>query len=102
MRKTGSREPRDKREASVTSPSLDRGENFFDPFRIAAHPAAEPPENALEHDGERDDRNNQDRPHDRAALAEIIDQESSSNPLSLAGSGRGGGRRRRRSRAQSC
>ena len=56
---------------------LDRGKNFLDPLGIAAHPAAEPPEDALEHDGERDDRDDQDRPHDRAALGEIVDQEVS-------------------------
>ena len=54
---------------------LDSGENLLDPFRIAAHPAAEPPEDALEDNGQRRQRDNQDRPHDGAALFEIIDEE---------------------------
>src|SRR6478752_6071491 len=78
---------------------LDGGENFLDPFWIAAHPAAPPPENALEHDGDGNNRYNQDRPHDGTALAEVIDEEIC--PACFFWRRGRRGRRRWRSRAQS-
>jgi hypothetical protein len=50
------------------------GENFLNPFRIAPEPAATPPNAALEHNGERYDRDDQNRPHYRAAFVELVDQ----------------------------
>ena len=54
---------------------FDGGEDFLDAFRVAAHPAAEPPEDSLENDRQRDDGNDQDGPHDRAAGLEFRDEE---------------------------
>ena len=53
---------------------FNRGENFLDPFRIAPEPAATPPNASLEHDGERYDRDDQNRPHYRTAFVKLVDQ----------------------------
>jgi hypothetical protein len=54
---------------------FDGGKNFFNPLGIAAHPTAEPPENALQDDRQRDNRDHQNRPHDRAAGLEVVNEE---------------------------
>ena len=54
---------------------FDRGENFFDSFGIAPEPTAAPPEDSLDHNRQGDDGHDENRPHDRSAFAEIIDDE---------------------------
>ena len=50
------------------------GENFLDPFRIPPEPAATPPNASLDHNRERNDRHDQNRPHHRAAFVKLVDQ----------------------------
>ena len=64
-----------KPDASAKSPLSIAVNTFSDPFRIAPEPAAGPPKNSLDDDRESDDRHNQDRPHNRPALAEVIDEK---------------------------
>ncbi len=54
---------------------FDRGENLLDPLRIAPEPTGPPPEATFDHDRQGDDRDDEDRPHDRAALLEVVDEE---------------------------
>src|SRR6202049_2433479 len=70
--------------------AFNRGEHLLDPFRIAPEPAAAPPKDSLDYEREPDDRHDQDRPHDRAALAEVIDEK-----VTAARGFRFGSRRRR-------
>src|SRR4029077_4857304 len=50
------------------------GENFLNPFRAPPEPAATPPNASLEHNGERYDRDDQNRPHYRTAFVKLVDQ----------------------------
>ena len=53
---------------------FDCGKHFLDAFWITSEPAAGPPKDALDHDCERNDRHDQNRPHNRPALAKLVDQ----------------------------
>src|SRR5207245_346971 len=68
---------------------LNRGEHFLDAFRITSEPAATPPKNALDHHRERNDRHDENRPHDRAALVKLVDQPVASKEASRFGFRRG-------------
>ena len=52
---------------------FNRSEYFLDPFRIPSKPAASPPKDSLDHNRESNDRYDENRPHDRATLAKIVD-----------------------------
>ena len=66
---------------------LDRGKDFLDPLGVAAHPAAQPPEDTLKHDRQGGERDDKDRPHDRAAFVEIIHEKVSSLRPAFVGGG---------------
>src|SRR5947207_5328638 len=53
---------------------FNRGEHLVDALRIASEPAATPPKNSLDHDRKRDDRHNQNRPHNRPTFVKLVDQ----------------------------
>src|SRR5204863_7935083 len=61
---------------------LNRGEHFLDAFRITSEPAATPPKDALDHDCERNDRHDENWPHDRAAFVKLVDQPVASKKAS--------------------
>src|SRR5438093_13771329 len=79
---------------------FDCGEHFLDAFRITSEPAATPPKDALDHDCERNDRHDENGPHDRAALVKLVDQPVASKEASRFGFrwGRSSWRRTRSSR----
>src|SRR6266480_2037980 len=54
---------------------FDRRENLFDPLGVASEPTSAPPEDSFDHDRQRDDRYEKDRPHDRTALIKVINDE---------------------------
>jgi hypothetical protein len=53
---------------------FDRGKHLLDPFRITPEPAATPPNASLEHNRQSYDRDDQNRPHHRAAFVKFVDQ----------------------------
>src|SRR5438067_6676532 len=53
---------------------FNRGEHLVDASRIASEPAATPPKNSLDDDRKRDDRHNQNRPHNRPTLVKLVHQ----------------------------
>ena len=61
---------------------FDCGKHFLDAFWITSEPAAGPPKDALDHDCERNDRHDENWPHDRAAFVKLVDQPVASKKAS--------------------
>jgi hypothetical protein len=85
IRSTGSRESRESLEASAVSPFSIAVKTFS--IRFGSRRNQRPPHqmHALEHNGERYDRDDQNRPHDRAAFVKLVDRIAAGGVAGVTG-----------------